>query len=159
MTADGTLAPPPGPGLGVEPDLDALERWRMRDGVTEPLVLTGFDLTASDVAGVARDGRPVELAPDAVERMASGGTVVLEAVRTNTPVYGLTTGVGAHKRGVDGRGAARALQPAPAPSHRVGQGPYAPAEVVRAALLRLVNGFASGTTGVRPSSPSSSWRR
>ena len=36
------------------------------------------------------------------------------------------------------------------PSHRVGQGPYAPADVVRAALLRLVNGFASGTTGVRP---------
>ena len=36
------------------------------------------------------------------------------------------------------------------PSHRVGQGPYAPADVVRAALLRLVNGFALGITGVRP---------
>ena len=28
IAADGTVAPPPGPGLGVEPDLDALERWR-----------------------------------------------------------------------------------------------------------------------------------
>ena len=28
VAADGTVAPPPGPGLGVEPDLDALERWR-----------------------------------------------------------------------------------------------------------------------------------
>jgi hypothetical protein len=36
------------------------------------------------------------------------------------------------------------------PSHRVGQGPHAPADVVRAALLRLINGFAGGTTGVRP---------
>jgi L-alanine-DL-glutamate epimerase-like enolase superfamily enzyme len=26
---DGTIAPPPGPGLGVEPDLDALERYRV----------------------------------------------------------------------------------------------------------------------------------
>ncbi len=29
IAADGTIAPPPGPGLGVEPDLDALERWRV----------------------------------------------------------------------------------------------------------------------------------
>jgi L-alanine-DL-glutamate epimerase-like enolase superfamily enzyme len=27
--ADGTIAPPPGPGLGVRPDLDALERYRV----------------------------------------------------------------------------------------------------------------------------------
>ena len=29
IAPDGTVAPPPGPGLGVEPDLDALERWRV----------------------------------------------------------------------------------------------------------------------------------
>ncbi len=29
IAADGTIAPPPGPGLGVTPDLDALERWRV----------------------------------------------------------------------------------------------------------------------------------
>ncbi len=29
IAADGTIAPPPGPGLGVEPDLDALERYRV----------------------------------------------------------------------------------------------------------------------------------
>ena len=27
--ADGTIRPPDGPGLGVSPDLDALERWRV----------------------------------------------------------------------------------------------------------------------------------
>jgi L-alanine-DL-glutamate epimerase-like enolase superfamily enzyme len=27
---DGTIAPPPGPGLGVRPDFDALERWRVQ---------------------------------------------------------------------------------------------------------------------------------
>ncbi len=29
IAADGTVAPPPGPGLGVELDLDGLERWRV----------------------------------------------------------------------------------------------------------------------------------
>ena len=29
IAADGTIAPPAGPGLGVELDLDALERWRV----------------------------------------------------------------------------------------------------------------------------------
>jgi L-alanine-DL-glutamate epimerase-like enolase superfamily enzyme len=29
IDGDGTIAPPPGPGLGVDPDLDALERWRV----------------------------------------------------------------------------------------------------------------------------------
>ena len=30
IAPDGTVAPPPGPGLGVDPDLDALERWRVK---------------------------------------------------------------------------------------------------------------------------------
>lgn len=29
IEADGTIAPPPGPGLGIEPDFDALERYRV----------------------------------------------------------------------------------------------------------------------------------
>ena len=29
IAPDGTIAPPPGPGLGVSPDFDALERWRV----------------------------------------------------------------------------------------------------------------------------------
>ncbi len=29
IAADGTIAPPPGPGFGVTPDFDALERWRV----------------------------------------------------------------------------------------------------------------------------------
>jgi D-galactarolactone cycloisomerase len=29
IAGDGTIAPPPGPGLGVTPDFDALERWRV----------------------------------------------------------------------------------------------------------------------------------
>jgi histidine ammonia-lyase len=34
--------------------------------------------------------------------------------------------------------------------HRIATGPDAPREIVRAAMLRLANGFAKGTSGVRP---------
>ena len=116
----------------------------------EPLVVTGQALSAADVVDVARGSRRVELAPGAIERMARGWEVVQEAVRANEQVYGLTTGVGAHKV-VSMRGdELERFNLLLLPSHRVGQGPYAPADVVRAALLRLVNGFALGITGVRP---------
>jgi L-alanine-DL-glutamate epimerase-like enolase superfamily enzyme len=29
IAGDGTISPPPGPGLGVVPDFDALERFRI----------------------------------------------------------------------------------------------------------------------------------
>jgi L-alanine-DL-glutamate epimerase-like enolase superfamily enzyme len=29
IAPDGTISPPRGPGLGIEPDFDALERWRV----------------------------------------------------------------------------------------------------------------------------------
>lgn len=29
IAPDGTVSPPPGPGLGIDPDFDALERWRV----------------------------------------------------------------------------------------------------------------------------------
>ncbi len=118
--------------------------------MTDPLVLTGFDLSAGGVEDVARHGRPVALAPEAVARMAEGWEIVQEAVRAGAAVYGLTTGVGAHKRVSMSAEQLEHFNRLLLPSHRVGQGPHAPAEVVRAALLRLVNGFASGTTGVRP---------
>jgi histidine ammonia-lyase len=118
--------------------------------VSEPLVLTGFDLTAQGVADVARRRRPVALAAEAVERMAEGPRIVQEVVRAGSEVYGLTTGVGAHKRVSMSAGQMEHFTHLLLPSHRVGQGPHASEEVVRAALLRLVNAFASGTNAVRP---------
>ena len=43
--------------------------------MTAPLVLTGFDLDSRGVEDVARGGRRVELAPEAVGRMADGVVV------------------------------------------------------------------------------------
>jgi histidine ammonia-lyase len=115
-----------------------------------PVSLTGVDLTLDDVVRVARSGALVELAPDAVERMRATRAVVEESLGRGEAVYGLTTGVGAKKTAsVDAERVAdfnRLL----VLNHRVGQGPPLPADVARAALLRLVNHLALGASGARP---------
>jgi histidine ammonia-lyase len=112
------------------------------------VVLTGNALTLDDVVAVARGGAEVALAADVGERVRRGRAVVVAAV-DGEPVYGLTTGVGVRKRtrvGVDDLGEfnRRLIL-----EHRVGQGDPAAADVVRAQLLLVANGFARGSSGVR----------
>ena len=114
------------------------------------MILTGSDLTLDEVVRVARERERVELHADAAERMLAARTVVEAHLEAGTPVYGMTTGVAARKR-----------HPVPLEKQDehnrllvqdllVGQGAEAPEEVVRATILRLVNGFARGTSGMRP---------
>jgi len=120
------------------------------EGVGMTVVLTGRDLRIEDVVRIAREGARVELAPSAVEQVRRGRQIVEAALDRGDPVYGLSTGVGVHKHAspdpADQAGFNRRLLA----GHRVGQGPPYPQEVVRAALVRLANGFAKGTSGVRP---------
>jgi len=114
------------------------------------VVLTGDDLTLDEVVRVARAGERVELAPEAVGRMGEARAVVERAVERGEAVYGVTTGVASRKRVSVTPSEVAEFNRLLLRSHRVGQGPDAPAEVVRAVMLRMANGFAAGTTGVRP---------
>jgi histidine ammonia-lyase len=114
------------------------------------VLLTGTDLTLDEVVRVARAGKPVELAADALERMRESRAVVERAVERGDAVYGVTTGVASRKRVKVAASGVAEFNRMLIQSHRVGQGPDAPADVVRAAMLRMANGFAAGTTGVRP---------
>ena len=118
--------------------------------MTRPLVVTGETLTAADVVQVARDGRPVELDPGARDRMQAAWEITQETLLAGQPVYGLTTGVGAHKRLAMSAEQLGRFGELLLPSHRVGQGPPAPPDIVRATIVRQVNGLARGTAGVRP---------
>jgi histidine ammonia-lyase len=114
------------------------------------VVLDGRSLTVQQVVAVARGAERVELAPAAVERMRETRAVVERALARGDVVYGMTTGVGARKKvGVPAEEAA-AFNRALVANHLVGAGPDAPAEVVRATMLRLLNALASGTPGARP---------
>jgi len=111
------------------------------------VVLDGDSLTLAELVRVARAGEQVALSPAAYEAMAKARTVVDRVVREEEEAYGLTTGVGVHKRArVRAPGHDRLL----VEQHLIAQGPHAPADVVRAMAVRLANSFARGTTAARP---------
>jgi histidine ammonia-lyase len=114
------------------------------------LPLTGRDLRVSDVVDVARAARAVELAPDAVRRMAASRAVVERVVAEGRTVYGVTTGFGdlADVR-IDPAQTAR-LQRNLVRSHAAGVGDPLPVDVVRAMLLLRAATLAVGLSGARP---------
>jgi histidine ammonia-lyase len=113
------------------------------------VILTGEDLTIDEVVRVAREGERVELAGDVAERVRRGRGVVQAALVRGDAVYGLTTGVGVHKQSSPDPSDPAAFNLRLIEGHRVGQGSPYPPEVVRAAMTRLANGFAKGTSGAR----------
>jgi len=114
------------------------------------VVLDGNSLTLDEVVRVARGLENVELHSEAFRRMTAARDVVESVIMAGLPAYGLTTGVAARKR--------CGVAPEEQTEHNrlmidtllVGQGPAVPEEVTRATILRLANGFAKGTAGVRP---------
>jgi histidine ammonia-lyase len=114
------------------------------------VVVDGSSLDVGAVVAVARAGARVELAPEALARMAETRALVERVVLRGDSVYGLTTGVGVRKRvALAGDEIARFNRRIIA-EHRTAQGRDAPDDVVRATMLRLLNGFARGSSGVRP---------
>ena len=114
------------------------------------VILTGSDLTVEDVVGVARRGERVELSGDALARMAETRAVVDASLEQAEVVYGFTTGVGSKKLATVAAAELPEHNRQLILNHRVGQGPPLPADVVRAALVRLANHFALGVTAARP---------
>src|SRR5581483_5196212 len=125
-----------------------------------PLILTGGALATSDIIDVARNGRPVEIAPQARARVASTFEVVLAAARAHLPVYGLTTGVGWNKDkdalktaetlDPDVMAASRRFNLGTLRAHAGGIGAPLPDDMVRAAMLVRLNLLLTGDGGVQP---------
>jgi histidine ammonia-lyase len=113
------------------------------------ITLTGDTLTLDDLLAVARDTARVQLGPDVAGGVRRGRAIVEDSLAGESPVYGLTTGVGVRKRTRVEPDDLAEFNRRLILEHRVGQGDPAPAEVVRAQLLLIVNGFARGTSGVR----------
>lgn len=111
------------------------------------VVLDGRSLTLEELVRVARGAERVELAPSALASMERARRVVDAVVERDEEAYGLTTGVGVHKRArVEAIGHDRLL----VEQHVIAQGPAAPREVVRATAVRLANALAQGSSAARP---------
>ncbi len=114
------------------------------------LLLTGRDLDVAGLAAIARDMRPVALAPEALQRLIAGRAVVENKLAAGEPVYGLTTGLGSrvtHRLDRDDL-AAFALRTVRGRAN--GVGPALPRDVVRALLAVRLNGLLNGGAGVTP---------
>ncbi len=118
--------------------------------MTEPIVLTGANLTIADVEAVARDGAPAVLDDHARARMQEARDVIEALVAQGAVVYGVTTGFGdLASVSIPPADAAR-LQENLLMSHAAGVGPAFPREIVRAMLLLRANTLALGHSGCRP---------
>jgi histidine ammonia-lyase len=113
------------------------------------VTITGGALTLDEVVRVARGGERVEIAAEAIEQMRRGRDVVERSLAGGDAVYGLTTGIGVHKRETVKADDLARFNQRLILEHRVGQGAAAPQDVVRAMTLRMANGFARGSSGVR----------
>jgi len=117
---------------------------------TDPIVLTGADLTIADVEAVARRGRTAVLDDAARGRMQESRDLIERLVAAGEVVYGVTTGFGALASRFVAPADAQRLQENLLMSHAAGVGPPLDTEIVRAMLLLRANTLALGHSGCRP---------
>jgi histidine ammonia-lyase len=117
------------------------------------LVLDGQPLTLTEIEGVALDARPVEIAPEALERMATSRALIEEILAAGETVYGVNTGFGKlsdvripHESLAD-------LQTNLVRSHAGGVGQPLSVGEARAMLLLRANVLAKGPSGCRTAVP------
>ncbi|MGW4640326.1 aromatic amino acid ammonia-lyase [Sphaerisporangium sp. NPDC004334] len=113
------------------------------------ITLGGSRTGPADIAGIARDGAPVHLAADGLERATAAFEAAGEIARRR-PVYGRTTGVGANRtqQVAAAEGDAHGLRLLR--SHAGGAGALVPAEQARAMMAVRVNQIMAGGAGLRP---------
>src|SRR5262245_43545767 len=123
----------------------------------EEVVLTGQDLTVSEVRAVARHDVPVHFTEDAevLDRIERCYQRMMQDVADGTPVYGCNTGYGAQAANVLTTGSdfarawfARAVSDGIA-ALDVSVGPVFSPDVVRAAILVRVNMLMCGVSAVK----------
>ena len=117
--------------------------------MTAPITLTGTELTPELLRSIARDGAAVRIGDEAAARIRAANEVVLDAERSGTPVYGVTTGLGSRvTERVDGGGVEFSLRTIRGRATAVGE-PLS-VELTRAALAVRLNGVCAGGSGASP---------
>lgn len=117
----------------------------------ESLVLDGTSLTIFDVVHAARDGKPVEIADSAWQRVRSGREQVERVLANNGHAYGVTTGVGSQKSQPLTPQEISAFNNRLIVAHAsVASEMLLSPNVVRAALVVQLNALSTGLSGIRP---------
>lgn len=115
----------------------------------EKICLTGSTLTLEELVQVARYGAPVELDPQARERILHSRKIIDDFVDREEVVYGVTTGIGKFCEIFINKENCVTLQKNIIITHAAGAGDPFPTEVVRGIMLLRLNNFAKGFSGIR----------
>jgi histidine ammonia-lyase len=113
------------------------------------ILLDGSSLTLPQLAAIADDYEPVQLAPAAASAVDASRAVVDSKAREDAPVYGINTGFGALAETTIPRDALSLLQLNLLRSHAAGVGEPLPVRAVRASMALRANVLAKGFSGIR----------
>jgi histidine ammonia-lyase len=113
------------------------------------ILLSGSDLTLTDLLSIADDRAEVGLAPDARTRVAASRAVVDRKAAGDEAVYGVNTGFGNFAETRIDRHDLAALQLNLLRSHAAGVDTPLPVRTVRAAIALRANVLAKGFSGIR----------
>jgi histidine ammonia-lyase len=114
------------------------------------VTISGSGLSLEQVEAVSRNGEPVQLSSDAIERMRRSRAVVDRLASGDAAVYGVNTGVGLLADVRIPLADLDELQRNVVRSHAAGVGEPMPAAEVRAMMLIRANVLAKGFSGIRP---------
>src|SRR6476646_3313212 len=114
------------------------------------IVLTGNELTFSQVYSVALHHETVSLSPDAIARMKASRAVVDRLVASGKTAYGINTGFGKLASVRISAEQVRKLQVNLVRSHACGVGEPLSKPETRAILVLRANALAKGLSGVKP---------
>ncbi len=107
------------------------------------------NLSIKDFIKVVRENEQVELSKDAIDRINRARGYIDEAIKSGQTIYGVNTGFGelSHVRIEDKD--LNQLQTNLIRSHAAGVGKPLPEEIVRGAILLLINSLSKGHSGIR----------
>ncbi|MBO9666499.1 MAG: aromatic amino acid lyase [Bdellovibrio sp.] len=124
---------------------------------TNEIVLTGHDLTTAQVASISRSNSPVQLNPEAMERVRQSYQLIVAATTAGAKIYGVNFGVGQNKdRAIftgsilDHREESEKFNERNLRTTSAGTGPELDEGTVRAAMAIRLNGLLVGASGARP---------
>ena len=119
-----------------------------QDADTPRYLIDAAPITCDALAALARSETRFAFSPAALQRLQADREVVQRHIDKGAPVYGLNTGLGGNLAYRLDAGEADAFQAQVIVGRMIGMGEPLPLDVVRAAQLVRVIGFARGGTGV-----------
>ncbi|PLX31185.1 MAG: phenylalanine ammonia-lyase [Ignavibacteria bacterium] len=114
------------------------------------IVLDGSQLTVEKLVQIARHNEPVELHPDALERIKVCRAMLERKIEQHEIMYGINTGIGEFSEVVLNDEQVKDFQKYLIYNHSAGIGEPAPIEYVRGAMVGRINVHAHGNSGCRP---------